>query len=54
MLKLMDEGVDVFVELGPGKVLTGLLKKTLPPDYPADIYNIYDLKSLEAVLSAIH
>ena len=53
MVKLMDEGVEVFAEVGPGKVLTGLLKKTIPPDYPADIYNLYDLKSLEAFFNAI-
>jgi [acyl-carrier-protein] S-malonyltransferase len=53
MIKLMDEGVEVFAEIGPGKVLTGLLKKTFPPDYPADIYNISDLRSLEAFFKAI-
>ncbi|MFH0725655.1 MAG: ACP S-malonyltransferase [Pseudomonadota bacterium] len=53
MVKLMAQGIEVFAEVGPGKVLTGLLKKTLPPDYPADIYNLYDLKSLEAFLNAI-
>lgn len=53
MVKLMDEGVEIFAELGPGKVLTGLLKKTIPPDYPADIYNLYDLKSIETFFNAI-
>jgi [acyl-carrier-protein] S-malonyltransferase len=53
MVKLMAEGVEVFAEVGPGKILTGLLKKTLPPDFPADVYNLYDLKSLEAFFNAI-
>jgi [acyl-carrier-protein] S-malonyltransferase len=53
MVKLMNEDVEIFAEVGPGKVLTGLLKKTIPPDYPADIYNLYDLKSLEAFFNAI-
>jgi [acyl-carrier-protein] S-malonyltransferase len=53
MMKLMDAGIEIFAEVGPGKVLTGLLKKTLPPDYPADIYNLNDLKSIEAFFNAI-
>lgn len=53
MVKLMDEGVEIFAEVGPGKVLTGLLKKTLPPDYPSDIFNLYDLKSMDAFFNAI-
>jgi [acyl-carrier-protein] S-malonyltransferase len=53
MVKLMDEGVEIFAEVGPGKVLTGLLKKTLPRDYPADVFNLFDIKSLEAFFNAI-
>jgi len=40
----------VFVEVGPGKVLTGLLRKTIPQDYPAKLYAVNDLKSLEVFL----
>ena len=50
VLKLMAEHVDVFVEIGPGKVLTGLVRKTLPKDYPCTIYNVNDMKSLGAFL----
>jgi [acyl-carrier-protein] S-malonyltransferase len=39
------DGFEAFVELGPGKVLSGLVKKTLPS---AKVCNIEDLKSLEA------
>jgi [acyl-carrier-protein] S-malonyltransferase len=53
MVKLLDEGVEDFVEVGPGKVLTGLLKKTIPPDYSANIYNVCDLKSLDAFFKAV-
>lgn len=47
MKKLMDDEVEIFAEIGPGKVLTGLLKKILPKDYPCKIYNINSLKTLE-------
>ncbi len=51
--KMMDEKVAVFVEVGPGKVLSGLLKKILPNDYPCEIYNVFDLPGLEIVLNAL-
>jgi [acyl-carrier-protein] S-malonyltransferase len=47
----MDEKIEVFVEVGPGKVLSGLLRKTLPKDYPARQYAVNDLKSLEVFLN---
>ena len=53
ILKLIGEGVDVFVEIGPGKVLSGLLKKTLPPDSQAKVYNVSDLASAEKFLASL-
>jgi [acyl-carrier-protein] S-malonyltransferase len=47
MRKLMSEHIEIFVEIGPGKVLIGLLKKIMPKDYPGKLYNVNDLKSLE-------
>lgn len=49
--RLADEGVDVFVEVGPGRVLTGLVKKILPADPEVRLVSVGDLKGLEAFLS---
>ena len=44
-IKLMnDEGIDTFVEIGPGKSLTGFIKKELEG---VNLINIYDVESLE-------
>lgn len=45
---MQSKGFDTFVELGPGKVLTGLVKKTLSD---AQAYNIENNETLEAFLN---
>lgn len=51
-IKLMlEDGVDTFVELGPGKVLSGFIKKI---DRKATLVNIEDLKSLEKALEILN
>ena len=47
ILRLVDDAVDVFVEVGPGRVLAGMLRKILPSDYPAKVYNVNNMKTLE-------
>ncbi|MBW2439396.1 MAG: ACP S-malonyltransferase [Deltaproteobacteria bacterium] len=51
--RLMDEKVEVFVEVGPGRVLAGLLKKILPREYPAKTYNVANMKQLEKFLKEV-
>jgi [acyl-carrier-protein] S-malonyltransferase len=51
MVNLLDDKIETFVEVGPGRVLTGLLKKILPPDYPAKVYNISNMKQLETFMN---
>jgi len=46
--EIADYGVDVFIEAGPGKVLTGLIKRIVPEK---KVLNVEDTKSLEAALS---
>ena len=48
--KMAAEGVDTFIEIGPGKVLAGLNKKIAPE---AQVYNVFDLASLEATVEAL-
>lgn len=45
---LVDGGIQAFVEVGPGKVLSGLIKKTCRETL---LYNVEDLASLEKVLA---
>ena len=44
------DGVDAFVEVGPGKTLSGLVKRTLEG---ACVYNVETLEELEATVSAL-
>jgi [acyl-carrier-protein] S-malonyltransferase len=53
MKRLMEEQVEVFVETGPGSVLAGLLKKTLPADYSARIFSVNNMKKLEIFLKEV-
>ncbi len=52
MRKIIEEDVEVFAEVGPGKVLSGLLKKTLTGDDPTDIHTVNSIKALELFLKA--
>ncbi|MGG4204939.1 ACP S-malonyltransferase [Paenibacillus jamilae] len=47
---LLEQGVDTFVEFGPGSVLTGLVKKI---DKSVKLYNISSLESFASVTEAL-
>lgn len=48
--KMSAEGVEIFVEIGPGRVLAGLNKKIVPE---AKVFNIYDKASLDATIASL-
>jgi [acyl-carrier-protein] S-malonyltransferase len=48
--KMIELGVDTFVEVGPGKVLSGLVKKI---SRNVQVYAVNDLASLEAAVAAL-
>jgi len=47
---MLAQGVHTFVEIGPGKVLAGTVKKI---DKLAKVHNIYDKETLESAIAAL-
>lgn len=48
--KMKSEGVDVFVEIGPGKTIAGFVKKTCP-EIP--VINVSAVEDVQALVSAL-
>jgi [acyl-carrier-protein] S-malonyltransferase len=48
--RMADEGVDTFVECGPGNALTGMVKRIAPE---ARTFNVADLVTLDATIHAL-
>lgn len=47
---MLGQGVDTFIEIGPGKALSGMVKKI---DKSAKIYNISDSQTMKETLAAL-
>lgn len=48
--KMLEEGIDTFIEIGPGKALTGFVKKE---NKEVNTYQIYDIDSLEKTIDSL-
>jgi [acyl-carrier-protein] S-malonyltransferase len=53
MNKFIEKNVEIYVEVGPGRVLSGILKKILPADFHGKTYNVSNMKQLEKFLNEI-
>jgi [acyl-carrier-protein] S-malonyltransferase len=49
---MVENGVDTFIECGPGKVLSNMLKKIVP-DQNIKIYNVENIESLNSTLNEL-
>lgn len=48
--KMIDEGVEAFIEFGSGKVLAGMMKRI---ERKMKVYNVSDLASIDSVIAEI-
>ena len=48
--RMAADGIDTFVEVGPGKTLSGLVKRILPK---AEVYRVEDAATLEETVGAL-
>ena len=48
---MTEDGIDTFIECGPGKTLTGFVKRIVPQ---VQTYNVCDLDSLKSVVEELN
>jgi [acyl-carrier-protein] S-malonyltransferase len=53
MCKLIEEDIEIFAEVGPKRVLTGMLRKIIPETYEHQSFNVNSMKGLEKFFKAI-
>jgi [acyl-carrier-protein] S-malonyltransferase len=51
--RMQEDEIEVFAEVGPKKVLTGILRKIIPDTNEHEFHNIDGMKGLEAFLKAV-
>jgi [acyl-carrier-protein] S-malonyltransferase len=49
--RMVDDGVDTFIECGPGAALTGMVRRIAPE---SRTLNVSDIESLDATAAAVH
>ena len=49
---MLENGVDTFIEIGPGKALSGFVKRT-PTDKEIKILNINNIESLKNTMNLL-
>lgn len=52
MARLVEEGITDFVEIGPGKVIRGLIRLNIP-DPSVRVHGVADLRSLDRTVAAL-
>ena len=50
MRTMIDHGIDTFIEVGPGRILKGLMRRI---DKSVDVYNVYDKNSFDKTIKKI-
>jgi len=48
--RMLKDDVHNYIEVGPGNVLSGLVKKVTPDDYPGKVFSVNSIKNLELFL----
>ena len=49
---MLENGIDTFIEIGPGKALSGFVKRT-PTDKEIKIFNINNVPNLQETLKML-